>query len=146
METWHRNGIEYSFDELIKLLHEYEWIAIGSDSKHYRHYVKYATVICVDMKPGITFWYSKSKKYNARNDIQTRIWTEVNSSMDTALAVQNIYPQKTIEVHCDINSNPRFASYRFNAGALGYVIGCGFEYRCKPNAWAASDVADWYTK
>ena len=146
METWYRNGIEYPFIELVKLLQGYDFIAIGSDSKYYRQYVKYATVICVDMKPGITFWYSKFREYNARNDIHTRIWAEVNLSMDVALAVQVAHPKKTIEVHCDINSNPKFGSYQFNAAASGYVIGCGFDYKCKPNAWAASDVADWYTK
>ena len=53
---------------------------------------------------------------------------------------------KQIEVHCDINSKPQFASNRFNAGANGYVTGCGFNYRCKPDAWAATGVADWHTR
>ena len=147
MEIWYRDGIKYTIEDLAQILQKYDKVIIGSDSKYYRKYVKYATVVCVHtIESGVTYWYSKSKRYNVKGDIQTRIWTEVNLSMDIALSLQEYMPLGSIEVHCDINSNPKYASNRFNVGASGYVIGCGFNYKCKPDAWAASDVADWYTK
>lgn len=143
---WKLNDRLYTSDELLEILKAHETVIVGSDSKYFSQFVKYASVICVFSNPGITYWYQVDKEKNKPGDIRTRIWTEVQKSVDIALWLQDCLPTTTITVHCDINSDPRFASNRFQAEAMGYVTGCGFKYVGKPDSWAASGAADWHTK
>ena len=87
MDYWCKNGITYNFEQLIELLEPYNTVYIGSDSKYYNSYVRYATVICVDLNPGITYWYLVRRDRNVPGDIRSRIWAEVNKSMDVAIAL-----------------------------------------------------------
>tara|TARA_B100001250_G_C19637692_1_gene716754 strand:- start:156 stop:599 length:444 start_codon:yes stop_codon:yes gene_type:complete len=144
--VWKRDGVEYTSLEILDILSGHDEVYIGSDSKYFRQFVKYATVICVNLNPGITYWYCSSSERNVAGDIRTRITTEVNKSMDVALWISEHMKDIKISVHCDINSDPRFASNRFHVGARGYITGCGFEYVSKPDSWAASGCADWHTK
>lgn len=47
-----------------------------------------------------------------------------------------------LEVHADINTNPRFASNTSLSEAMGYIISMGFSFKAKPDALAASCCAN----
>ena len=145
-QNWKRGSEEFNLNDLVDLLKNCKSITIGSDSKYFRHYTRYSTVICAIIDSGTTYWHRDTREYNMAGDIYTRIWAEVDRSMEIAFQVRDILPDIDIVVHCDINSDPRFGSHRFYDNAKGYVTGCGFEYVAKPYSWAASGVADWHTK
>jgi predicted RNase H-related nuclease YkuK (DUF458 family) len=47
-----------------------------------------------------------------------------------------------MEVHADINTNPNFQSNVALRDAMGYILGMGFTFKAKPNAFASSCCAD----
>ena len=146
MGWWLSKEDEWSFEKIIEYLRNHDVVYVGSDSKYFSSHVRYASAIAVYRNPGVTYWYTSKRAYGVPGDISTRIWTEVNDSMELAWKIQEILPGIQVVVHCDINSDPRFASYRFNQPVRGYVTGCGFSYVNKPAAWCASGCADNHTK
>ena len=47
-----------------------------------------------------------------------------------------------MEVHADINTNPGFKSNEALREAMGYILGMGFAFKAKPDAFASSCCAD----
>jgi predicted RNase H-related nuclease YkuK (DUF458 family) len=47
-----------------------------------------------------------------------------------------------MEVHADINTNPSFKSNSALREAMGYILGMGFAFKAKPNAFASSSCAN----
>jgi len=47
-----------------------------------------------------------------------------------------------MEVHADINTNPSFKSNDALKEAMGYILGMGFAFRAKPDAFASSSCAN----
>jgi predicted RNase H-related nuclease YkuK (DUF458 family) len=47
-----------------------------------------------------------------------------------------------MEVHADINTNPQFKSNVALSEATGYILGMGFAFKAKPEAFASSSCAN----
>ena len=47
-----------------------------------------------------------------------------------------------LEVHADINPDVKFDSNKALSEAVGYMLGMGYDFKVKPSAFAASNVAD----
>jgi uncharacterized protein len=47
-----------------------------------------------------------------------------------------------LEVHADINTDPYFQSNIALREAMGYIMGMGFVFKGKPDAFASSNCAD----
>mgnify|MGYP006323430657 CR=1 FL=1 len=47
-----------------------------------------------------------------------------------------------MEVHADINTNPQFKSNDALKEAMGYILGMGFAFKAKPEAFASSSCAN----
>jgi predicted RNase H-related nuclease YkuK (DUF458 family) len=47
-----------------------------------------------------------------------------------------------MEVHADINTNPVFKSNEALREAMGYILGMGFAFKAKPEAYASSSCAN----
>ena len=47
-----------------------------------------------------------------------------------------------MEVHADINTNPQFKSNEALREAMGYILGMGFAFKAKPEAFASSSCAN----
>jgi len=47
-----------------------------------------------------------------------------------------------MEVHADINTNPNFKSNDALKEAMGYIMGMGFAFKAKPDAFASSSCAN----
>ncbi len=126
-------------------------VTIGTDSFTHKRWCTFATAACTH-SPGAGngryfFYKERTKKSNFR-DLFSRISEEVSRSLNLAqvFVVAGIKP-KNIKIHIDVSpteSNTKTSNF---AEALrGYVKGCGFECEIKPNAWAASTVADRHSK
>jgi predicted RNase H-related nuclease YkuK (DUF458 family) len=74
--------------------------------------------------------------------LHDQLMQETWLSIEKAKAVQPLVGEKEITIHMDVNQNPRHDSARFQNELVGFVKGLGYKYALKPNAWAASGVAD----
>ena len=72
-----------------------------------------------------------------------RLMTEVYLIAEVFLELAKTLPDTEIEVHLDVNGNEIHGSSCVVNEAIGYIRGmCAVEPKIKPQAWAASTVAD----
>lgn len=75
--------------------------------------------------------------------LKPRLLTEVQLAVDTTSEFLDIIGDRHIEVHLDINPNPKHKSNVAVKDALGWVKGSlGMDAKIKPNSFAASAAAD----
>ncbi len=76
-----------------------------------------------------------------------RITSEVQKSIDVGLKILSYCPQVKIELHLDISeSDKNTKTSKFADMLVGYAKGIGFDCKIKPQAFAASSVADKHSK
>ena len=76
--------------------------------------------------------------------LKERMITEVSKSIEVAYALCDLLDQYEVEleVHADINTDPHFKSNTALKEAMGYILGMGFVFKAKPDAFASSCCAD----
>jgi predicted RNase H-related nuclease YkuK (DUF458 family) len=85
-----------------------------------------------------------NEKTKHRYNIKERMLVEVAKSIEVAYELCNLFIQYDVdmEVHADINTNPHFKSNDALREAMGYIMGMGFAFKAKPEAFASSCCAD----
>ena len=119
-------------------------VCIGTDSQAHKNYVDFATVIVfVRAKRGGFMLIDKDRVYE-RMTVKERMIREVAKSVEIAYSLCNVLDrhQVGLEVHADINTNPRFKSHKALSEAMGYIKSMGYEFKAKPDAFASSSCAD----
>lgn len=84
--------------------------------------------------------YKTMHKLPDYGNIKARMLQEAAFAIQTALEL-NV----PAEIHLDINPNPKFKSNAALKEALAYVKGMGLQAKVKPEAFAASCAADYFT-
>jgi uncharacterized protein len=143
--------IEDLVDLLLSLDNETK-IYLGCDSvrfrKNERWYAKYATVCVVHMngKNGCRVFRHKSIEPDydmKKNRPSLRLMNEVQK---VAILYNQLAPfidEYNVEIHLDINVDPKHGSNCVAQQAAGYILGVtGVEPKLKPDAFAASFSAD----
>ena len=76
--------------------------------------------------------------------IKERMLQEVAKSIEIAYELCDLFIEYDIEmeVHADINTNAQFKSNDALKDAMGYIMGMGFAFKAKPEAFASSCCAD----
>lgn len=69
---------------------------------------------------------------------------EVARSIEIAYELCDLFNEYDVdmEVHADINTNPQFKSNEALREAMGYILGMGYAFKAKPDAFASSCCAD----
>ena len=119
-------------------------VCIGSDSQERNGVDEFATVIVfLREKKGGFMFISNSKEYG-RMGLRERMITEVAKSVEVAYALCDLLDlhDVALEVHADINTDPHFQSNTALKEAMGYILGMGFVFKAKPEAFASSSCAD----
>ena len=77
-------------------------------------------------------------------DLRQRLLLETMMSLETAWYLSTKIPslKNVIVIHLDINQSVRWESGKYHDELVGFVTSQGFEALSKPNAWAATCVAD----
>ncbi len=119
-------------------------ICVGSDSQAYQSHVAYATVVVVLREGKGGFMFIKNQKGTTNISTKERMLKEVAMSVETAYAICHILDKYNVEleVHADINTDPKFESNVALKEAMGYILGMGFVFKAKPYAFASSSCAD----
>jgi uncharacterized protein len=131
------------------LMHEQQMghemkVCIGTDSQVKGKLTEFATVIVFIRKGKGGFMYIHNETTRQRMSIKQRMLMEVGKSIEVAYALCNIFSRFSVEmeVHADINTNPNFKSNDALKEAMGYIVGMGFAFRAKPEAFASSSCAN----
>ena len=90
------------------------------------------------------FMFINNDKTTKQYSIKERMLVEVARSIETAYELCDLFTQYDVdmEVHADINTNPQFKSNEALREAMGYILGMGFAFKAKPEAFASSSCAN----
>jgi predicted RNase H-related nuclease YkuK (DUF458 family) len=135
-------------------------VAIGTDSQRGKKGFKFATVIIITtfedlggvvvgrggMVIGAKFYNDKYKK--GKEGVKERMIFEVSKSIEVAYEISPLLDLYDIplEIHADINPDVKWESNKALNEAVGYILGMGYDFKVKPNAFASSSAADRLTK
>lgn len=117
---------------------------IGTDSQVKGSSIEFATVIVFIRKGKGGFMYIHNETTRQKMSIKQRMLAEVAMSIEIAYSLCNLFTfyDVDMEVHADINTNPQFKSNDALKEAMGYILGMGFAFRAKPEAFASSCCAN----
>jgi predicted RNase H-related nuclease YkuK (DUF458 family) len=163
---WKRNDkvIEEPIVDYLEKLFEEELakgrnlkVSVGTDSQKSGKMYKFATVILIttteDLGGGVIVGrggmivaatYFHDFKQTNKELVNERMVFEVGKSVEVAYEIApllDLYDIK-MEIHADINPDPKHESNKALQQAVGYILGMGYEFKVKPDAWAASNAAD----
>jgi Uncharacterized protein conserved in bacteria len=119
-------------------------VCIGTDSQVKGTDTEFATVIVFLREGRGGFMYIHNEKTSIPYSIKERMLVEVSKSIEIAYELCDLFTEYDIdmEVHADINTNPHFKSNEALREAMGYILGMGFAFRAKPEAFASSSCAN----
>jgi predicted RNase H-related nuclease YkuK (DUF458 family) len=119
-------------------------VCIGTDSQVKGADTEFATVIVFLREHNGGFMFIHNEKTKQKYHIKERMLVEVSKSIEIAYELCNLFIEHNIEmeVHADINTNPQFKSNDALKEAMGYILGMGFAFKAKPEAFASSCCAD----
>ncbi|RYD53168.1 MAG: hypothetical protein EOP52_03235 [Sphingobacteriales bacterium] len=119
-------------------------VCIGTDSIVRGTETEFATVIVFLRQGQGGFMYLSTDKSLIPLALKERMMLEVARSIDIAYQLCDTFLEAGVEmeVHADINTNPNYRSYEALREAMGYILGMGFTFRAKPDAFASSSCAD----
>jgi len=119
-------------------------VCIGTDSQVRGKVVEFASVIVFLREKKGGFMFIANYKENKKMTIRERMILEVARSVEVAYALCDLLDEHKVEleVHADINTDPHFQSNVALKEAMGYILGMGFVFKAKPNAFASSGCAD----
>ena len=119
-------------------------VCIGTDSQVKSRETEFATVIVFIRKQKGGFMYIHNETSTQKMSVKQRMLMEVAKSIEVAYALCKLFTLYNVdmEVHADINTNPNFKSNDALKEAMGYILGMGFAFKAKPDAFASSNCAN----
>lgn len=119
-------------------------VCIGTDSQVKGQETEFATVIVFLREGHGGFMFIHNEKTKQKFSIKERMLVEVAKSIEIAYELCNLFTKYDVdmEVHADINTNPHFKSNDALKEAMGYILGMGFAFKAKPEAFASSSCAN----
>ncbi len=139
--------IKEAVEKTIKEQHDQGYklkVCIGTDSQVRNETTEYATVIVFLREKKGGFMFINNSSHTQKMSIRERMISEVAKSIEIAYALCDLFDtyDVALEVHADINTDPHFKSNTALKEAMGYIMGMGFEFKAKPDAFASSSCAD----
>ena len=119
-------------------------VCIGTDSQVKGRDTEFATVIVFLREGHGGFMFIHNDKTTLQYSIKERMLVEVAKSIEIAYELCTLFTIYNVdmEVHADINTNPNFKSNDALREAMGYILGMGFAFKAKPEAFASSSCAN----
>jgi uncharacterized protein len=119
-------------------------VCVGTDSQVYRNHIEFASVVVFLRQGSGGFMFINNHRHVGIMTIKERMIIEVSKSIEVAYSICHLLDKHKVdlEVHADINTNPGFKSNSALSEAMGYIMGMGFQFKAKPDAFASSSCAD----
>ncbi len=157
IETPIKEYLEKLFDDELEKGYKLK-VSIGTDSqKAEKGTYKFATVILISTSENlggdvivgrggmiISAIYHHAFKQTNKELVNERMVYEVSKSVEVAYDIAPLLDlyEIPLEIHADINPDPKWESNKALQQAVGYILGMGYEFKVKPDAWASSSCAD----
>lgn len=167
---WIRNGqvikepileyLEKIFDEELEKNYMLR-VSVGTDSQKAggKGNYKFATVIVIETSEDLgggtivgrgamvisaTYFNQFKSMRTDKELVNERMVFEVGKSVEVAYELAPLLDLYDIplEIHADINPDPMHDSNKALQHAIGYILGMGYNFKVKPDAFAASSAAD----
>ncbi len=119
-------------------------VCIGADSQVYSTQIEFATAIVFIRKGNGGFMLVNKEHMKTGMGIRERMIAEVSRAVQTAYQLSKLWDKYNVdlEVHADINTDPSFKSSVALKEAMGYILGMGYTFKAKPDAFASSSCAN----
>lgn len=119
-------------------------VCIGTDSQVKQDIVEFATAVVFVRERSGGFMYFNSFITKNHFSLKERMIHEVSKSIEIAFELCPILDSYGVEmeIHADINTDPHFKSNDSLKEAMGYIIGMGYTFKAKPDAFASSYCAN----
>ena len=119
-------------------------VCVGTDSQVKGKETEFATVIVFLREGHGGFMFIHNEKTMHKYSIKERMLVEVAKSIEIVFELCDLFTLYDVdmEVHADINTNPQFKSNEALREAMGYILGMGFAFKAKPEAFASSSCAN----
>jgi predicted RNase H-related nuclease YkuK (DUF458 family) len=156
MKDWFTGtGEKYSFDEIVNIIEDHNnkngSLSVGTDSFIKQQDCIFSTAICLygaeEQAGGRYFVKRVIFKRKEFKTLLQRILAEVQKSVELGIKLLEFNPVLDIEIHLDISDSSKgHGTSKFADMLVGYAKGAGFNYKVKPDAFAATSVADKHSK
>tara|TARA_Y100001938_G_C8037636_1_gene404279 strand:+ start:407 stop:877 length:471 start_codon:yes stop_codon:yes gene_type:complete len=149
------SGQIVSFEEIVDIILEHRdnngKISVGTDSFIKKQDCIFSLAICLygaDGQNGGRYFIKRTNIDKRRYpNLLQRILAEVQKSVELGLKLLELIPVLDIEIHLDVSgSDKNNGTSKFAEMLTGYAKGAGFECKVKPDAYAASSIADKHSK
>lgn len=119
-------------------------VCIGTDSQVKGRGTEFATAIVFLREGRGGFIFLHRFMSNHPFTIKERMIKEVAESVQVAYELCPIFDKHNVEleVHADINTDPQFKSNIALKEAMGYILGMGYTFKAKPDAFASTSCAN----
>ncbi len=124
-------------------------IIVGTDSVKLGYNFIFTSAICVlntEFYDRRYFYIREKIKDDIYLDLSRRLLKETEDSIEIALDIKNKFNAANIEIHADVNESSKHLSSRYKNMIKGYISGCGFKVKTKPQSFVASSIADLHTR
>lgn len=119
-------------------------VCIGTDSQVKGPVIEFATAIVFIREGKGGFIYHRNYQSPSRMSLKERMIQEVADSIQVAYDICPLLDEfgVELEVHADINTDPQFRSNVALKEAMGYILGMGYTFKAKPEAFASTYCAN----
>lgn len=125
-------------------------VIIACDSQQVGIVTEYVTVVVLHRPTKGGRVFICHERIARVRELRERLWREVWRSAELAMELSSPtgdQPEIRVdEVHIDVNREPRYKSSQYVEELVGLVMGQGFKAVVKPEAFAASHIADHVVK
>lgn len=130
---------------------EYQ-IIVGTDSQNHANTTVVNVIAMVCEGHGGIFFYEKTTIPKVK-DVKIKLQIETNESLNVALKLvdlvekdEELYLNCPISIHVDAGNSVKGKTKELIPGLVGWINSCGFSASVKPDSFAASSIADKFSK
>lgn len=146
---------EVTYEKMIEIIknfigkspHSTYNISVGTDSQNF-DYTKTVMVVAVHRVGSGGIFFYDIKKVKKITNISQKLFFETSSSLDIATKLSETLQREKIDfgisIHVDAGKNGQTS--KLIPEIIGWIKACGFDCETKPNSYAASSIADKYSK
>lgn len=146
---------EVSYEKMVEIIkrfltkspqHEYK-ISVGTDSQNFG-YTKLVLVVAVHRIGNGGIFFYDIKNIKEIRDVTHKLFYETNTSLKFAAKLSDSLESEAIDlginIHVDAGNNGKTS--KLIPEIAGWIKACGFNCETKPDSYAASSIADKYSK
>ncbi|SHF06700.1 hypothetical protein SAMN05444392_10728 [Seinonella peptonophila] len=123
-------------------------VVIGTDSQTNNRETLFVTAVIIQRLGKGALFYTHKRRHPSMKDLRSRIYTETEYSLDCVELLKGKFSELLedvpLEIHLDVGREGE--TRKLIQEVVGWVTAIGYTAKIKPEAYAASAVADRYTK